>query len=62
MTTGGFLEMDKYAVKITTEKCVDKRKLFVNKFAKNIKQVFLENIELICFMVVIWTMSIAKAF
>jgi hypothetical protein len=53
---------DKYAVKITTGKCVDKRKLFVNKFAKNIQQVFLENIELICFMVVIWTMSIAKAF
>ena len=54
--------MDKYVVKITTGKCVDNRKLFVNKFAKNIQQVFLENNELICFMVVIWTMSIAKAF
>ena len=41
--------MDKYVVKITTGKCI-KKKLFVNKFAKNIQQVFLEYNELICFM------------
>ena len=28
-----------------------KKKLFVNKFAKNIQQVFLENNELVCFKV-----------